>query len=318
VSQAAAWRLYVARRRRELHGDYPCAAPTKRAVCPKHHTRVGPVTGLCGACRAEIYNRLAAEYVPTQKEDIAMNDTDNETIIAEPQGELELYDPTVPTTLFRTSDPDVALARMAAVAKTLVDVVEDRKLYALIQGRKHLLVSAWTTLASMLGLFPVVAWTRPNETNDGYLARVEVRTRDGELVGAAEAECSRAERTWAKREPFSLRAMAQTRATSRALRGPLEQIVILAEYEPAAAEEMPPEPPAAEPEQGEFMPEARPTADQLTRINELLSELADQHPDTDWRGKAREFAGCPADRLTGVIAAMLIHRLEQETDTAAA
>jgi hypothetical protein len=153
-------------------------------------------------------------------------------------GELVPYDDPAPVTLFQTSDPATALARMTEVAKLLFTVVEDRRLYATISGRKHLLVSAWTTLGAMLGLFPIVAWTRLNETGDGYLARVEVRTRDGQLVGAAEAECSRAERAWKNRDPFALRSMASTRATSRALRGPLEQVVVLAGYEAAGAEEM--------------------------------------------------------------------------------
>jgi hypothetical protein len=227
--------------------------------------------------------------------------------------ELELYQPATPTTIFRTSDPDVALERMRAVARTLVDVVESRKLYAVIQGRKHLLVSAWTTLGAMLGLFPAVAWTRPNETGDGYLARVEVHTRDGALVGAAEAECSRSERTWAKRDAFSLRAMAQTRATSRALRGPLEQIVVLAEYEPAGAEEMPdetaPEPPRP---RSPIPDEARPTRDQAAKLKALIAELAELDPGTDWPARCRELAGVPWSMLTRGGADGLIRQLEEQ------
>src|SRR5262249_23258815 len=158
-----------------------------------------------------------------------MTTPEPETITAE----LVPFDDPAATTIFRTSDPAIALDRMTEVSKLLFRVVEDRKLYALIGGRKHLLVSAWTTLGAMLGLFPITTWTRLNEAGDGDLARVEVRTRDGQLVGAAEAECSRAERTWKNRDPFALRSMASTRATSRALRGPLEQVVVLAGYEAA-------------------------------------------------------------------------------------
>jgi hypothetical protein len=227
--------------------------------------------------------------------------------------ELELYEPATPTTIFRTSDPDVALERMRAIARTLVDVVESRKLYVVIGGRKHLLVSAWTTLGAMLGLFPAVAWTRPNETGDGYLARVQVHTRDGALVGAAEAECSRAERTWAKRDAFSLRAMAQTRATSRALRGPLEQIVILAEYEPAGAEEMPHEDPPTPARSPAAPVEA--THDQLDRIGALLVQLSELDETVDWKQRAQELAGCPARMLTQAGAMALIRRLEERLAT---
>jgi hypothetical protein len=47
------------------------------------------------------------------------------------------------------------------------------------------------------------------------------------------------------RDDFALMAMAQTRATSRALRNPLGFVVKMAGYETAGAEEMPPPEPAA-------------------------------------------------------------------------
>lgn len=70
---------------------------------------------------------------------------------------------------------------------------------------------------------------------------------DGRVVGAAESMCTRSEKEWGPnpsrgkpRDEFALRSMAQTRAIGRALRAPLGQIVVLAGYEPAGAEEMPP------------------------------------------------------------------------------
>jgi hypothetical protein len=233
----------------------------------------------------------------------------NNEVIDADAGELELYDPPTPTTIFHTSDPEVALERMRAVATTLVDVVESRKLYVVIQGRKHLLVSAWTTLGAMLGLFPAVAWTRPNESGDGYLARVEVHTRDGVLVGAAEAECARSERTWAKRDAFSLRAMAQTRATSRALRGPLEQIVVLADYEPAGAEEMPHDEPRPASSPAALV---KATPEQLRYIGKLIADLADLEPGTDWKARAQALSGVRADMLTRATAQLLVENLEVE------
>ena len=139
-----------------------------------------------------------------------------------------------PITLFGTSDPKVALQRMSDVATALVDVIKDRKLYARISGHEHITAEGWTTLGGMLGVVPVVVWTKPNETGDGYLARVEARTLDGRVVGAAESECSRAERKWKTAEPYAIRSMAQTSAIGRALRAPLGQIVVLAGYEAVA------------------------------------------------------------------------------------
>jgi hypothetical protein len=128
---------------------------------------------------------------------------------------------------------------MADVATALVDVIDKRRLFVRISGRKHITAEGWTTLGAMLGVVPVVTGTRLNETGDGIVATVEARTLDGRVIGAADGECSRAESKWKNRDPFALRSMAQTRAISRALRGPLGMIVVLAGYEPAAAEEMP-------------------------------------------------------------------------------
>jgi len=238
--------------------------------------------------------------------------TDTESEIA---GALVPVDqPPAPITLFGTADPRIALERMADVATALVDVIENKHLYADINGRRHITCEGWTTLGGMLGVVPVVTETRPNDSGDGIVARVEARTLDGRIVGAAEAECSRAERTWKSRDPFALRSMAQTRAISRALRAPLGQIVVLAGYEPASAEEMPTDPEPAPQAKGKIPPELRPTKQQISEISELLEALAERDPDTDWVAKARELAGVGGSMLTGTLAANLIYRLERELD----
>lgn len=154
--------------------------------------------------------------------------------------EIEVFEPTpAPLTLFGASSPKATLERMAECASALVDVVRDRRLAVRIQGNEHLTVEAWTTLGAMVGVYAVIAWTRQNESEDGCVAWAVAQTLDGRTVGAAEAECSRQERTWHTRDAYALRSMAQTRAISRALRAPLGQIVVLAGYEATAEEEMP-------------------------------------------------------------------------------
>ena len=212
-------------------------------------------------------------------------------------------------TLFQTSDPAVALARMTEHARLLVDVVKSRKLSQRIGGRDHLLVEAWTTLGGMLGVHPIVMWTRPNETGDGYVARVEAHTLDGRVVGAAEAECSRAETTWAKRPPYALRSMAQTRATSRALRAPLGQIVTLAGYEAAGVEEIPPTPPPARALAPEPVERKPPTKAQMTEVATLLRRLEELDPERDWKAYCRTFVGVPDSRMSFEIAAHLVREL---------
>jgi hypothetical protein len=138
--------------------------------------------------------------------------------------------------LFRTEDPVEIIRRASDTADALAAVLRDRKLTTTIGGKDHVRVEGWTLLGTMLGVFPVVEWTR--QVDDGWEARVEARTLAGQVVGAAEAECLRTERTWKGRDDYALRSMAQTRAVSKALRGPLGFVVTLAGYEATPAEEM--------------------------------------------------------------------------------
>ncbi len=149
--------------------------------------------------------------------------------------ELELRPP-APVNLFHTSDPAEVIERATATAKPLADVIRKQKLFKDISGRKHVLVEGWTLLGSMLGVFAACVWTRKLE--NGWEARVEARTLNGQLVGAAEAMCLRSETLWKSRDEYAIRSMAQTRATSKALRQPLGFVVQLAGFQPEPAEEV--------------------------------------------------------------------------------
>jgi hypothetical protein len=138
--------------------------------------------------------------------------------------------------LFGGSTPAELLAKATAAADTLAHVLEAKKLYTVISGRKHVRVEGWTLLGTMLGVFPICTWTK--EVEGGYEARVEARTLGGQLVSAAEAVCLHSEANWKSRDEYALKSMAQTRATSKALRLPLGFVVVLAGYEATPAEEM--------------------------------------------------------------------------------
>lgn len=155
-----------------------------------------------------------------------------------------------PPALFGTTEPTEVIERATKIANALKTVVDTQKLYSLIPGRqkepsgqwvtvnrKYVRVEGWTTLGAMLGVFPVEVWCRKLE--DGWEARVEARTLTGAVVGAAEAECTRAEKSWADRDDYALRSMAQTRATSKAMRLPLGWVMTLAGFEATPEEEMP-------------------------------------------------------------------------------
>jgi hypothetical protein len=235
--------------------------------------------------------RLAA----TEPRGEPMTTTDVESVEAETAGELELYEPpAVPATLFG-NDPRLAVERMSDLAQVLVDIVRSQKLSVTISGREFLTAEAWSALGALVGVTPVVCWVRLNETGDGYVARVEARTLDGRVVGAAESECSRAEQRWKTREPFQLRSMAQTRGVSRSLRAALAVIPVLAGYEPGSSEEMAdvvvePEP---DRDKSKLPPEAKPTSAQVEELNTTLTKLRGLAPNTDWAAVARKAAGVP-------------------------
>jgi hypothetical protein len=157
-------------------------------------------------------------------------------------GELIPVSPISPATLFGTNDPDGVIAGASLAARSLAKVIKTQKLTSKIQGKDYVRVEGWTLLGSMLGVFPVVTSTHKIITEGGgWDARAEARTRAGELVGAAEAQCTRSEKAWANRDDYALRSMAQTRAISKALRMPLGFVMALAGFESTPAEEIPAE-----------------------------------------------------------------------------
>ncbi|MER2623568.1 MAG: hypothetical protein ABTS22_06480 [Accumulibacter sp.] len=123
------------------------------------------------------------------------------------------------------------------MAGALADVIERQHLATVIQGRKHVNVEGWTTLAVMLGV--VAREVQTVETEGIYTAVVElVRMSDGACISRASAECGD-EPPWNKRPRYARRSMAQTRATGKACRLAFWWIMALAGYEPTPAEEMP-------------------------------------------------------------------------------
>lgn len=192
--------------------------------------------------------------------------------------EVERYEPVQAPTLFGTElTPDELMQHVGLIADTLKRALVAQKLTIGIQGREHVKVEGWTTLGNIVGVYPVTVWTREllddAGGNFGWEARVEARMRNGDVVGAAESECRRSERTWSRRDSFALRSMAQTRATSKALRMPLGFVVSMAGYNPTPAEELDDVTPARESRMGEPrdarpLPPARQTTEELALMRE--------------------------------------------------
>lgn len=191
-----------------------------------------------------------------------------------------------PGTLFHTDDPVEVVEKATRVADALKGVLERQGMIARIQGKEHVQVEGWQTLGGMLGVVPVVVWTRRVTDPAGWEAKVEARTLDGRVVGAGEAQCDRKEKRWKDADEYAIRSMAQTRATSKALAAPLRFIVKLAGFSGTPAEEVPGDGfssdspiPASAPQRtliNKLCKEKGPTFDQLAVIlREIGAETVD-------------------------------------------
>lgn len=151
----------------------------------------------------------------------------------------------ITTNISGTTNPADFVSKSQEYAKALVDVVENQNLFAVIQGKKYVTFEGWQFLGSMLptAITPQTEWTtelRDEATGEtlGYKTRVVAKDVNGNDRGAAESVCMYSERNWAGKDANHLMSMAQTRASSKALRMALSSIVKLAGYEPTPKEEM--------------------------------------------------------------------------------
>ena len=139
--------------------------------------------------------------------------------------------------------PQQVVDQATKMAEVLQKVINDQELFSTIQGKKYVQVEGWTTLGAMLGVFPFIEWSRlvvdSGGAAMGWEARCVVKRPDGAVIGAAEDQCMRGETKWAKSDDYALRSMAQTRATSKAMRLPLAWVMTLAGYAATPYEEMP-------------------------------------------------------------------------------
>lgn len=146
------------------------------------------------------------------------------------------------TLLLAARDPADLVKKATALANVLQKVITDGKLFTMIGQKKHVQVEGWTTLGAMIGVFPIIEHTReivgPDGDYLGWEARCTVQRPDGAVIGAAEAECRTAEKRWASADSYAVRSMAQTRATSKAMRLPLAWVMTLAGFDATPAEEM--------------------------------------------------------------------------------
>ena len=111
-----------------------------------------------------------------------------------------------------------------------------------IQGRKYVRVEGWQSIANAFGC--VASAKNVTRCETGITAVGQVRNMaTGVVIAEAEGFVGFSEKTWGGREEYAQRAMAQTRAISRACRSAFAFVVTLmdAGLETTPAEEVPSE-----------------------------------------------------------------------------
>ena len=131
------------------------------------------------------------------------------------------------------------IQRATDMSTILSDVIEKKKLFSTIQGKKFVRVEGWETLGALCKCHPQIISCIPIMDGQGYLAEAVVqRVGDNKILSRGLAMCTRKEKNWENRDDYALFSMAQTRAVGKAFRLGFSWIMSLAGYEPTPAEEM--------------------------------------------------------------------------------
>lgn len=154
--------------------------------------------------------------------------------------ELEAI-PTSNLSALTASTPELMIAKATTYATALGTVINDRKLFTLISGKKHVNIEGWSTLGTLLGVMPFIEWSRQcpgeNEADMAFEARCILKTMSGQVVGSGESMAAKSEGgVWGKKM-YSIRSMAETRATGKAFRLSFAWIMKLAGYDGLPLEE---------------------------------------------------------------------------------
>jgi hypothetical protein len=134
-----------------------------------------------------------------------------------------------------TADPRKLIEIASKQATALKEIIDNKKLYTDIKGRKHVSVEGWQTLGALNMLQAFTERVTVEKFEDGEIRATAMvsarRVQDGVAVAQAEGFCSSKETNWKGRDEFAIRSMAQTRATSKVFRQCLAWVMTLAGYE---------------------------------------------------------------------------------------
>lgn len=171
------------------------------------------------------------------------------------------------------ANPANAMALAGNAANACREIVT--KTAVVIQGKKYVPVEGWQSIANVMGFF-ISADEAVREYDSkgeliGWKAKGLVRDRQGTIIGTGEGFVGKDETTtWANRKEFACRAMAQTRAQSRAGRAVFAFIVTMigGGLKTTPAEEM---------SASDIDPEPEPSAEQKALHASMAKELTEAY-----------------------------------------
>jgi len=133
--------------------------------------------------------------------------------------------------------PERAVEIYDNIKKNFYKLLTDNGEVIQIKGKDYVKYEGWQTIGTAMGILPrIVEIVR---LDGSYQAKAEaVLVKTGAVIGSGFAICSREEPNWKDKPEFALLAMAQTRASGRALKMILSGMIAHLGFEPTLAEEM--------------------------------------------------------------------------------
>jgi hypothetical protein len=148
-------------------------------------------------------------------------------------------EPTQALAVVPLENPGTLMRHATDVAGVCREIV--LKTASKIQGRSFVRVEGWQAIATAHGCCLSIEDVSEDEAGNVTVWAAVRRLSDGVILAKGQGFVGADERTWAKRDRYAKRAMAQTRAMSRVARSVFAHVVVLidANLSTTPAEEMP-------------------------------------------------------------------------------
>ncbi len=137
----------------------------------------------------------------------------------------------------KAAELELAIARERA--KVASRIIEEKKLYTVIKGKKYVHYEGWLILARQYNFTPSIDPSQSGPLPEGGYRAVAVLSHPDHPPVVASAVCGTPQDgDWSQRDENAQQSMAQTRAIAKASRLALSWVMVLGGYAAMPAEEM--------------------------------------------------------------------------------